>query len=384
MWLKTWFAATATATVAMTGALSADDFFYNNSDECCYQYGYTVPAHVEDECGCSDFCINAEWLYWKPSGEELEYGITKFTNTDISTIPPSTYTRSHTDNVDFKWDSGFRLGIGYNFPCDGWDLVLNWTYFRGKAHDKTFSTAPVLSGTTTVSSGTLFVPTWTGVDFPGPISFASAHWKVNLNLVDLELGRAFFASPCLTLRPHVGFRYASIDQKYDLSYLATGDLVPTIRFTDRINMKNDFAGLGLRMGLDTNWDLGCGFGIYFGGAAALIYGDLDVRQSEFFNDLTTAVGDQLITQRDHKRSLKANTEFNIGVQWAKPINCNRQSLLFRIGYEHQIFFAQNKFRNFVNRFTDLTDYNTSRHDIWRSNGGDLGFHGFTFLAQICF
>jgi len=263
--------------------------------------------------------------------------------------------------------------------------VLNWTYFRGKAHDRTASTAPVVSGTTTVSSGFVFVPTWSGVNFSGPISLTSAQWKVNLNLVDLELGRAFFASPCLTLRPHVGLRYASIDQKYNLSYYANGDLNSTVRFFDRVNMKNDFAGLGLRMGLDTNWDLGCGFGIYFGGAAALIYGDLDVRQTELFNDLTTeGAGNQTITQRDHKRCLKANTELNIGVQWAKPINCNRQSLLFRIGYEHQIFFAQNHFRDLVSRSTDFTDFDTIRHDSHRLNGGDLSFHGFTFLGQVCF
>ncbi len=388
MWLKTWFAATATAAVAMTSGLSAD-YFYNNSDECCYQYGYTVPAHVEDECDCADFTVSAEWLYWKPCAEELELGVTKTTTlvTGTSSVIPPTVTNSHENHLDFKWDSGFRLGIGYNLPCDGWDLALKWTYFDSKAHDSLDPDGSFTAGGALV--GEVFVPSFSGFVFPDNslIKSASGRWKVDLNIVDLELGRAFLASPSLKLRPFIGLRWASIDQNYNLRYYGSlfQEGIIEDAFFDRVRMENDYSGFGLRLGLDTVWDLGCGFGIFFDGSASLLYGDLDVHQREFFTDLTGTIGSGEIHQRHHDRCVKANTDFNIGVQWATQCNFGRTNFLVRLGYEYQIFFAQNQFKNFVSTTPLGGEFADVRNDVnSRSNGGDLSFHGLTLLGQIDF
>lgn len=35
------------------------------------------------------------------------------------------------------WDPGFRLGLGWNTDCDGWDLYLNWTYYHNRSKKST-------------------------------------------------------------------------------------------------------------------------------------------------------------------------------------------------------------------------------------------------------
>ena len=54
-----------------------------------------------------------------------------------------------------------------------------------------------------------FLPIFIGMSIPIAIAVndygsAAAEWRVNMNVVDLELGRNFYVSPRLMLRPFYG------------------------------------------------------------------------------------------------------------------------------------------------------------------------------------
>ena len=37
---------------------------------------------------------------------------------------------------DVKWDPGLRFGLGWNDVCDGWDFLVNWTYYHTVEKEK--------------------------------------------------------------------------------------------------------------------------------------------------------------------------------------------------------------------------------------------------------
>ena len=128
-------------------------------------------------------------------------------------------------NPERKWDYGFRFGLGYVLNHDGWDIDAMWTHFRRNASDDVVADA----NTTTSRIYTL----WSAV-VPGAGDFmqtapavptlpiaaeVQTSWRLHLDLIDLELGRSFYTSKYLTLRPHIGLRGASIRQNYDITYL---------------------------------------------------------------------------------------------------------------------------------------------------------------------
>ena len=76
-------------------------------------------------------------LYWHPrvSGTEFTSG-----SLVISTIlgPDGESDAGSVKNclksIDLCWNWGFEIGVGYNLPCDGWDILLNYTGFNSKGH----------------------------------------------------------------------------------------------------------------------------------------------------------------------------------------------------------------------------------------------------------
>ena len=65
--------------------------------------------------------VTGDYLYWKAEQEGLT-----FAETSKNRVP-FTVEDGKIFNPDFDWASGFRVGMGYNFRYDGWDLYLQWT-----------------------------------------------------------------------------------------------------------------------------------------------------------------------------------------------------------------------------------------------------------------
>ena len=116
----------------------------------------------------ADVFVTADLLVWQAHENGLGY-VVKANGPNL--------TKSHTREPHFNWDPGFRVGFGINTPHDGWDLYANWTYYHTKARSN-------------VSNGTEYPvfanPTYIG---GGTASSSNAKWKLNLNMLDVELGR---------------------------------------------------------------------------------------------------------------------------------------------------------------------------------------------------
>ncbi len=303
--------------------------------------------------------------------------------------------KSEGKSLDFEWDWGVRIGLGANLPRDGWDVVLNWT------HLLTTSKTKVTAGDDEFLLPTLLNPQTPDVfgGIPGLFSGQSgvatgaiSSWRLLLNELDLELGRQFFVSDWLTLKPHAGLRTAWIHQKDNVSY--TGLVHPVnaaeLVYSDAdVFMKNDFWGLGLISGLDTQWGIGCGWSILSNFAASILYGYFDINHTEsaivgdplpaalIDNLERLAVGDTDTFFNFHRfyHVGRFITDFIIGIRYDKMF-CNEDYHLgFDLGWEHHLFFGQNQFIYF--------DSSTEVAQSF-SNQGDLYLQGISFKVRFDF
>ena len=157
----------------------------------------TPPARPDVRDG-ADLFITADALYWKAEEDGLEFVEKQFE--DIA-FPPN-YTNGKILNPHFDWNWGFRVGLGYNTPHDGWDLYLNWVRFKSRGHEDAEVNPPA-----GIASQTLFASNGFDMNDGGnsdDVQRAETDWHLKLNLLDFELGREFFVSKWLTLRPFAG------------------------------------------------------------------------------------------------------------------------------------------------------------------------------------
>lgn len=240
---------------------------------------YCEPSDCEQSCG---FSFNAELLYWRPElcGLEGAFGTTTISTTvDTNAITTTTITESDKEPTS-KWDAGFRIGVGSIF--DGFDLHVDWTHFNGSAK---------------FSEGSQF-----------------GDWKIKYDTIDLTLSRGFDMTHCFNLRPFIGIRGAKIHQrlKSHLETLFTSPLIGNNTvFTDKDD-KEDFKGIGPRIGLRADWELGCNFSLYGSFAVVSYYGD--VKSKNFDVDTFTSTVSVCNGERKHCFDNLA-TDMEFGICW---------------------------------------------------------------------
>jgi hypothetical protein len=163
-----------------------------------------------------------------------------------------------------EWGWGFRLGFGYGLPRDDWDVTLTWVHLPiQNDHEKTgqltplWSTIPILPGQFT--------------------EMGHMHWRLHLGLVDLELQKPWHLTPQFQLTPRFGVRFASIREKYFLTYEG-GTLLPDQQNT--VHMKNKFWGVGPIVGLDSQWTIWKRWSLFGKSDVSLTFGHLYIHQAE--------------------------------------------------------------------------------------------------------
>ncbi|NGX27282.1 MAG: hypothetical protein K940chlam6_01216, partial [Chlamydiae bacterium] len=217
-----------------------------NTDACCRmhclgpkQYGVNAPVNPVTCNG--DWVITVSGFYWKAQQTGLEYAI----NTQVIDDDSERFRLVDAEykNPEFKWDFGFKAGLGYNSTCDGLDFGVLWTRFDGRVsshneaeRDDNQTLLTLLLDDKAVSD-------------PGEALFATdieTHWKLHLNLVDIALGRKYWNSPRVALRPHIGLRIAYVKQNFEIQHLGgvKTNSTPTNAENNEVNLKNAFNGVG--------------------------------------------------------------------------------------------------------------------------------------------
>ena len=289
-----------------------------------------------------------EVLLWKAQQDDLGFAVKSKSTTSIQ--------KGKTKDPKFNWNWGFRVGFGYNIPHDNWDLAGSYTQFQTSTH--TVDTA---------NGGDALFPTWK-YDGSGYATEATAHWRLHLQLGDLELGRAIGVAKWLSIRPHIGIRAAWIYQKYDITY-SGGTTVPA-GDTDEVSLRNNFWGIGARFGADSLWGLGKGFSMFTDGAFSLLSGFFHVHQNEHLEN----GGTTYINVTSHPNTVVTILDLAMGFQYDTFFSHKKYHLGVKLGYEFNYLFDQNQFMRFI----------SGSPGNFSTSNGDLSLMGVTLGLRFDF
>lgn len=291
------------------------------------------------------FFITGEFLWWKLYEFDSDFV--------FSQKPSSTLFKGNVHGMNFHWDPGFRIGLGYVFDYDGWDLFANFTDYetradkRKKAHE----------------GGALF-PLWGEFITSPPLEEMHAKWHVHFYELDLLLGRNYFVSKYLSLHPFCGLTFAWIRQNRKARMQSD-----VAKYA--IHEKNNFRGVGTRIGVDTQFFLGRHFSLYAGASGALLWGNFSVREKETVTPATTTgFHDNTV----HVHRMIPNVDVDLGIAYETNFNAHRNHLCIKVGYENQYWWNQNQIVPFI------TPPNAASHALLQ----DLAMHGLTLDVRVDF
>ncbi len=381
----------------------------------CYCLGpenYGVNAPVRPITCNGDWVISTAGFYWNAHQDGMEYAIDNHVKNpnqeidslsafkviiidDMEEIPDdildSDSVIQHLNNLidgeyetpDFKWDFGFKIDLGYNSTCDGWDFGVVWTWYRGKANDHI--EAEFDDNHTLLPLWSVFSPSSGSIVYATDIE---THWKFQLNLVDIELGRQYWTSKYLSFRPFIGLRIAYLEQNFEIQHKggSWSAILDAPAFNNEVDLDNDFKGVGIRTGFDTVWNFGCGWGLYGNLAASIVYGRFSLDHDEYNRKASSPHEKIKILETEESfHASRAMFDLALGIQWASLFCDCQYGFTVQLGFEQHLFFHQNQLWR-VNRIGDVENVlpNDTGENVFFQRRGTLDTGGWTLKVQFQF
>ena len=230
-------------------------------------------------------------------------------NSNFSVVSPTgTAVAGTTLQTKFKWDWGFRVGLGFDLEHDQWDTDFYYTWFRDKNSNSSSNDG----------------------DGDADDSSTGNRGKLHYNVADWELGRWFYISQSISLRPHAGIKGAWIKLNQTASFKAG---TPATAFTATESTK--FWSVGPSAGVNTNWWFGDVNDHHFG-----IFGDFGgALMFARFKTHYTATGGTSVGGHHQDRLVPMLSGF-MGLEYDTCFDCNKMHFGIRLGYELQYWFKQ--------------------------------------------
>ena len=293
----------------LTGRIYADDGLCNPSAR-----PITQPKTID---------MVLETIYWYTS-ENMDWAYTLFTS--------NRFVQTDYKVFVFNWAPGFRIGLGYNMEHDQWDTQASYTWFQSEASGSTGG--PVIPG---------FLPArLSGLE---PFSKGNASINLHYNMFDWDLGRAFFVSNHLLLRPFIGMKAGWITQKLHSNWELFNFFGSDSLFATE-NLMQSFAGGGPKGGFSSKWLLCCSEQYFFSLVgmceAGYLWGHWSIHD-EYEDSLATTI--PLITTPRRFGSFVLHSF--IGLGWDADFDHDRSHFEFKLGYEIEDWFNHCQF------FTDI-------------------------------
>lgn len=307
----------------------------------------------------SNVWIQADVLYWKPWERALVA-----TNHKSDVFVTDDFTKASVARPHFEWSLGYRLNAGYLFPAYHWDVGASWTHYTSHLSQHKSSHGSAFLGMFPIRSLSDDI-------FEGDYVFDSQlKWKLIVNMLDVQFGRYFTVFHRLDLKPYCSLRNAWIKQHGRIAYqggiFLIGILAPGVSLngTDLIKMKNNYWGMGPRIGIAPRLAIGKGFGLNADAAISALYGIFSIAQKETYLDKTR------FSYHKHLDRFCFVGDLLAGVEWKAPFCNERYALTFKADWEYHIFSRQFKLRK--DRF-DLVSHHR-----------DLSMQGLTFSTRFDF
>ncbi len=309
-----------------------------------------VSPHVVDG---TDTFVYADFIWWQTYIDGMEYAYTGVADNGYAVAAGSSTGNGKAMVPEFKFAPGLKAGLGWHFDHDGWDMQAGWTLLSSNSEQNSISTF-ANSGTGMRSVQEVVLNN--GVSETISLSDASSKWKQNFNVIDLELGRDFFLSRYLTMRPHFGFKSAWIHETTTNTFVAATGTVntaaPASTLTSYVLENYEHMwGIGIRGGLDTGWHLNKNWMFYGDLAFTNLWGVFH-KSAEGTNYSSTGSSKTLDVDQEYHTIIPV-IEAGFGLSYINWFSNNRVRYECRFGWEEQVWLDYNRSQDFT-RVGNLT------------------------------
>lgn len=305
--------------------------------------------------------FTGEYLYWKVNVGDNTYAY----------LDDATWNSEDgkAKTVEMGWDHGFRVGLSYRLPWDGFDVGASYTYFRteGKA-------SAADDDITTALYPAAFDPYSSGSD---DCNVAIANMKFKFDSAELLLSRNTQVSKALSAKLFGGFKLVNYELSRDFQYFGDDFADPDEGLGGIVQDKVDALLYGVKAGASGEMKLNHGFSLVGSAAASLLTGKFNIKSLiiEDDNYVIDPATEIMAHMNKSVNRVVPVVELEAGVAWERKLLDNLNLKVF-VGYQFtQLFDVVNFPRNH-----DDTDEATSMYEP----DGNLGMHGLVFRIRLDF
>jgi hypothetical protein len=294
-----------------------------------------------------DFYVSAQALIFQAQQDGMDFALKNSDTSGTTPVHAETVGFS-SDNENWDYNVGTRVGAGFYFDHDAWNLDFAWSWFHVPD--------------STSKNGTALIPFWIS-DTAVNRQTSKANWGVNYNVLDAQLAKPYYISRMLSFNPHFGLRFAWIYQKLGVHFSNyPGTISLSTPLTD-FKGRNNFWGVGPRVGIDSTWYLGCEWKLFCNIAASILSGKFDTSQKVYFPALSSS--SKSFSNNFHMNV--PNLDIALGFDWGVYFCDKKYYLDFIAGYEFQVWWDQ---------------WNLKKLTLGNATQGNFTLNGFTFKVQL--
>lgn len=272
--------------------------------------------------------FTADFIYWKVQEDGLEIS---FQFHDVADSQKTSIAKPK-----FRGEPGFKVGFGLNLNHDNWDFYAQYTWIQSlRVRGSQKINLEFFQQNLNDMRG-MWAPNGR---FITNLLSAKARWDLHFNAIDFELGKNYFVSSFLKLRPFTGIKVTWQDQLYIPKYFDSNGGISHIR------CKMDHWGLGLRSGMNSSWQISSTWSFYGNIALSGMWtGYKSTRKDQDTFNLNPLVS--FLNTKNDFHTLKLVTEWGLGVRGEWWFKSDRYRLLVQAGWEEQLWLANNQLLNF--------------------------------------
>lgn len=288
-----------------------------------------------------DAHATVEFIYWSVREDQLGFAIKE----SIQTLPDNQVTltsQGNTFHPDWHFEPGFKIGLGVLRDHDGWDLYLKYTWLRVRDTKRRVQIEDTNTQRIRLVGGLAENP---GVE---QVVKATARWQLDFDVLDAELGRNFFISRYLILRPFVSMKGTWQDQSYQVTSIG---IAPQYNVAENgaegiSNQSLHYWGVGIRGGVNSAWHFTRCWSLFGEMAVTGLWEQFESRVKATRALLTPQSGSPPVTTLYTENcfsTIKPIIEMILGLRYENWYCCDTLYLALSGGWEIQWWKDQNQF-----------------------------------------
>jgi len=324
----------------------------------CSAYTATARIHLPNQWVYS---VWADFIFWQPRQDNMDVAFEAFDVIASNATGNLSWNSGRMAYMNTSFKPGFKVGLGWAFDYDNWDVALEYTWLHANTHVDS-----------TATPGGFIFERWANNDLisstgnNNAVSSLSDTWLLHFNNVNLEFARRGFIGTRLVFSPFVGLAMPWIRQKFTgtMNFLTT-TTPGGVPYQLDVFLKSHAWGIGPRLGIETDWYYGQHFSLI-----AKLGADIMYTRFHLTNDQTSPNVTNIFAHSGNRfNTMRPELDAYVGFHWEGYTPCSTFHYSLELGYQYQVWFNQNMIRW----------YNDSQAQS--APIGNLYFQGLTFSVR---